>query len=152
MLIMDFDEDKNNEEFLPKNPIIGGKKRSRRKKVKTVEGGSQKRIVPAMIGFADSDPFKNPTAFVSFYRSIIRSYANGKTEFPSHGADREYASIVMDAMIDIGREKDVEFLREWIKYFGNFKLKDRDFEDYKKTSIRQFSKTLEEYKKKHIDI
>lgn len=148
---MDCDEEKM-DDFLPKNPTIGKRRRSKSK----VKGGpkktAQKNIIPAMNKFEDSDPFANAKEFIAFYRSIVRSYAGSQqVGFPAHGADRQYASVVMDELIDAGRECDSEFLRAWIKYYAEFKLKDDDFGNLNKTSIRSFSKTLGEYQTKHID-
>lgn len=152
MLIMDCDDDKI-DDLLPKKATIGKRRRSKLKSKKVV---SQKetptKIIPAVHGFKDSDPFSNPKEFVAFYRSIVHSFAEGKVEFPSHGADRQYASVIMDELLDIGRGEDLEFLREWIKYYAQFKLKKGDFEKFNKTSLRSFSVTLDEYKQKHIDI
>ena len=143
------------DDLLPKKPTIGKRRRKKSKATKTKEPveAIPKEITLATHKFEEADPFANAKTFVSFYRSIVASYAKGKkVDFPSHGADRQYASSAMDDLIDSGRDDDVEFLREWIKYYAEFKLKGDDFENYNKTSVRSFSKTLDEYKQKHIDL
>lgn len=149
---MDCDNDKM-DDLLPKRATIGRRRRTRKKvSDKPTKTPVQKKITPALVAFESIDPFKNTKTFVSFYRSIIRSYGDMIVEFPGHGADREYAARTMDSLIDIGREKDLVFLRAWIKYYAEYKLKGDDFENYNKTSIRSFNGTLEEYQKKHIDL
>ena len=94
MFIMDCDDDRI-DDLLPKKATIGKRRRFKAKdkaKTKTKTKTTQKKITPALEAFKSVDPFVNPKEFVSFYRSIVRSYANDIINFPTHGADRQYAS------------------------------------------------------------
>ena len=138
------------QELIPKNEnLIKTKKPKIHNKQKTHNDISVGVIKAETIVVKETDPFKNPTELIRFYRAFIRQY-NKDAKFFDFSAEVLSGSSVLDILTLNGRGSDMRFLRAWIRYYANNVLKGNSAMKEEKTSIREFAKTFEMYNRSYI--
>ena len=125
------------------------KKRIKRKKNKKPDKTDDKVVKPALQAFEDLDPFKNCKSFIYFYRQVLRG-VRPTIKFFSFESEINYGLTLMDVLKDADKWENIDFLRSWIKYFSTYHLKGKSIINPKRTSLKEFTKTFEEYNGKYI--
>lgn len=101
--------------------------------------------------FEVKNPFNNCLDFMRFYRSIVKS-SNSISKFYPYESERHVAMIILDELVENGRNNDVFFLKSWIIYYVNNNLKGLHEASNipERTSLKYFSNTFKEYNSKYI--
>jgi hypothetical protein len=115
------------------------KKTRKRKPVQDVEAKFET--------FTDIDPLKNSTSFFRYYRSVIKSQ-DQTAEFNDYQVELQPAAGILDKLKN--DNQDEIFLRSWILFYAELKLKGNNIKNKEKTSLNAFQKTYEEYNNRYI--
>jgi len=97
--------------------------------------------------FKNLDPMKNVNSFFQFYRTLVKSKNDG-AQFDDFRTESQPAAIILDKIKVNGQNED--FLRSWILFYVDSKLKGNNIKNKQKTSLRSFEKTYEEYNSRYI--
>ena len=141
--------EKLSQDLVPKEANLVRKHIKRKKKEKPAKLPVDHVVKPALQGFESLNPFSNCKSFIQFYRYVL-SGLRPKVIFYSFDSETNYALTLMDNLQDAGKFDNVEFLRSWIKYFSTYHLKGRSISNPKRTSLKAFTATLDEYNSKYI--
>jgi hypothetical protein len=115
------------------------KKRRKRTPVKDVEAQFDT--------FKSLEPLKNSTSFYQYYRAIVKS-KDQTAEFHEYKVELGTAAVILDTVKEANHNE--MFLRSWIGYFIDLKLKGNNIKNKDKTSLRALQKTYDEYNNKYI--
>jgi len=138
------------EELTPQRAIIAKTRREKKSSVaatKTTNITTRPPAQPEILKFdQEADPLKNPKEFVVYYRHCIMSDTGGKVKFEKFESDAPVAAQILDKLIMMGRS-DKTFIRAWIKYFFDQKLKGTKAMKSKNVGMDVFMGTLESFNK-----
>ena len=115
------------------------KGRKTKKKVKS-KGDSKPK---AYTYGGDVNPFKNSKEFVKYYRSILY-YFDSKVKFENFAVDVQVAGKIMDSLGEKDR-KNKTFLKAWIRYYKDHKLKGLKIYNTKHTSLKSFMGSFDKF-------
>jgi 1,4-alpha-glucan branching enzyme len=97
--------------------------------------------------FSRINPLKNATSLLKFYRNFLKAN-NSKIVFCNFESEISHAGEILDE-VNKG-DCDERFLRSWMSYFIETKLKGENFRNQYKTSIGELKKTYCDYKVRYI--
>ncbi len=138
------------EELTPQKPIIAKKRRGRKPKMVNVEVTDTVIRPPAQpeaLRFNEEiNPLQNAKDFVVYYRQCIMSATGGRVKFENFELDAPIAAQILDKLIIMGKADKI-FIRAWIKYFFDQKLKGAKAMKPKYVGMNAFMETLEPFNK-----
>lgn len=135
-------------EIVPKNQNLVREKRAKHPRLTPEQ--SMNGITAKVTDFESVDPFKNCNSFIKYYTSVIRT-KNRDAKFNTYDVERIHAMGVLDMMI-LNNRDSIRFLKGWIIYFAETRLKGDTATNREKTSIRTFKETFGEYNSKYIHV
>jgi hypothetical protein len=97
--------------------------------------------------FKDNEPLKNSTSFFQYYRSIVKTQ-NNEAEFHEYKVELNHAALILDKLKEANQ--DEAFLRSWILYFVELKLKGNNAKNKDRTSLKSLFDTYTEYNGKYV--
>ena len=97
--------------------------------------------------FSRINPLKNATSLLKFYRNFLKAN-NSKIVFCNFESEISHAGEILD---EVNKGNcDERFLRSWMSYFIETKLKGENSRNQYKTSIGELKKTYCDYKVRYI--
>jgi len=101
------------------------------------------------VEFKKCNPFNSPLDFLKYYRSFLRILEVNTKFYPFH-TELPDSGEILDLLILNGKNKDIRFLRFWIKfYFLNYLKGNNSFKE-EKTCLKSFKQTFNVYIQKYI--
>lgn len=97
--------------------------------------------------FKSVDPMKNSNDFIRFYRSVVTLKCPG-AQFHDYKFEFVNSSLILDMLKN--DEHNEDFLRSWILFYVETKLKGNNSKQKDKTSLKSFKDTYEEYNTRYI--
>jgi hypothetical protein len=128
-------------DLLPKD---GGLIKTPKRKSKTT---SVKEAKTKFDTFVSIEPLKNANSFCQYYRSLIKS-TDKDAKFHEYKIETPPAAVILDKLKE--SNKDEDFVRSWILFYVESKLKGNNIRNRDKTSLRTFQKTYDEYSSRYI--
>ena len=129
-------------ELLPQDDNVVKRTNKRKKKRIPIKGA-----LAEFETFKDCDPMKNANSFCQFYRSLVKSKNDG-AQFDDFRTESQPAATILDKIKGNGQNE--VFLRSWILFYVDSKLKGNNIKNKQKTSLRSFEKTYDEYNSRYI--
>ena len=97
--------------------------------------------------FKSLEPLKNATSLFQYYKSVIKS-KNNNAQFHEYSTELNISAQILDKIKE--SNQDEEFLKSWILYFVEMKLKGNNALNKEKTSLSELFKTYDDYNGKYI--
>jgi len=128
-------------DLVPKDEDLIKKKKKTRKRIPSKVAETNFET------FKKIDPMENVNSFIRYYRSVVKDqYPNA--EFYDFISESNIASLIMDDILESGQDKD--FLRSWMSFYAETKLKGNNMRNKEKTSLKSLKETYEEYSSRYI--
>jgi len=107
----------------------------------------QKNVEAKFETFKSLEPMKDSKSLVQFYRSVVKS-KYGDAQFHEYRVEVRHAGVILDTIKGSGH--DEEFLKSWILFFAESKLKGHNSKSKDKTSLKSLQETYSDYNSRYI--
>ena len=128
-------------DLAPQDENLVKVKSSSRKRIPTTEAEAKLET------FKSLDGLKNATSLFQYYRAIIKS-KNNDAQFHEYSVELNTSAQILDKLKESNHDED--FLKSWILYFAEIKLKGNNALNKDKTSLSELFKTYSDYNGKYI--